>query len=232
MGELIANMGAMNSSKSLLAMVEAYQPQEGGKASTILVKPYTDTKSMGKIVTRFGAQEKQVDIDLTDEMSPLDEIERIRCLSGLVLRKVVVDEAQFMQPWQIDEFREFADSNKDDADVVTFGLRTDFLVRLFPGSQRLLEVAHEVRILQADCYHCGAKDANFNARLENDEFVFWGAQNQVDGSKVETEDKEVIVTTYETLCKECYSAQVKESALAGNVIDESVLSFAGLLRRT
>jgi thymidine kinase len=48
--------------------------------------------------------------------------------------------------------------------ILCFGLRTDFRGELFPGSERLLAVADEIRELKTICY-CGRK-ATMNLRVE------------------------------------------------------------------
>ena len=54
----------------------------------------------------------------------------------------------------------------DEADipVLCFGLRTDFLTHLFPGSQRLMELADSITEIKTIC-SCGTK-ATVNARLD------------------------------------------------------------------
>ena len=52
---------------------------------------------------------------------------------------VLVDEAQFLAPAQVDQLTEVADGLG--IPVLCFGLRTDFQGNLFPGSERLLAVA-------------------------------------------------------------------------------------------
>jgi len=76
--------------------------------------------------------------------------------------------------------------------VLAYGIRTDFQTVAFPGSRRLLEVAHSLEELKTIC-RCGRK-AMFNARKLNGEFVFDGAQVAIDGDQV----------TYESLCGVCY----------------------------
>jgi thymidine kinase len=62
----------------------------------------------------------------------------------------------------------------------------------FPGSIRLLEVAHSLEELKTIC-RCGRK-AMFNARKADGEFIFVGNQVALDGFEV----------TYESLCANCY----------------------------
>ena len=70
--------------------------------------------------------------------------------------------------------------------------RTDFRTAAFPGSRRLLEIAHTLEELKTIC-RCGRK-AVFNGRLIDGVFVFDGDQVAIDGQQV----------TYESLCGTCY----------------------------
>ena len=75
---------------------------------------------------------------------------------------IIADEAQFLTPQQIDQLRQIVD--EADIPVLCFGLRTDFLTHLFPGSQRLMELADSITEIKTIC-SCGAK-ATVNARLD------------------------------------------------------------------
>lgn len=87
---------------------------------------------------------------------------------------VIVDEAQFLAPAQIDQLARIVDDL--DMDVFAFGITTDFRTKLFPGSQRLIELADRVETLQVEalCW-CGAR-ATHNARTVGGEMVVEGAQ--------------------------------------------------------
>ena len=76
--------------------------------------------------------------------------------------------------------------------MLAYGIRTDFQTEAFPGSRRLLEIAHSLEELKTIC-RCGRK-AVFNARKIGDQFVFDGDQVAIDGEDV----------TYESLCGACY----------------------------
>ena len=80
----------------------------------------------------------------------------------------------------------------DSIPVLAYGIRTDFQTTAFPGSRRLLEVAHSLEELKTIC-RCGRK-AIFNARRIDGVFVFDGDQVAIDGEDV----------TYESLCGVCY----------------------------
>lgn len=88
------------------------------------------------------------------------------------LHYLVCDEAQFYSPAQCEQLARVVDDL--DVDVFAFGLLTDFRGRLFPASQRLLELADERVPLQVEarCW-CGMR-ATHNARVINGEVVYEG----------------------------------------------------------
>ena len=73
-----------------------------------------------------------------------------------------------------------------------FGLRTDFLTKLFPGSMRLFEVADSIAEIKTIC-SCGKK-ASVNARIdENGKIVTEGSQVMLGGND-----------SYIAMCHRCY----------------------------
>lgn len=70
-----------------------------------------------------------------------------------------------------------------------FGLRVDFLGRLFPGSATLLALADEMREVRTIC-HCGKKATMVIRQNENGEVATDGAQVQIGGNE-----------TYVSLCR-------------------------------
>jgi thymidine kinase len=83
--------------------------------------------------------------------------------SGRRVDYLIVDEAQFLAPRQVDELAELVDESH--VDVYAFGLTTDFRAQLFPGTQRLLELADDVQRIQVEvlCW-CGLPGL-LNARV-------------------------------------------------------------------
>jgi thymidine kinase len=119
--------------------------------------------------------------------------ERVRAETGTDLSCLLVDEVQFLTPVQVDDLLRIA--VLEGVPVLAYGIRTDFRTIAFPGSRRLLEVAHSLEELKTIC-RCGRK-AVFNARKVGDRFVFDGDQVAIDGREV----------TYESLCGACYLAE-------------------------
>lgn len=187
MAKLYFRYGAMNSGKSTALMQVAYNYEERGMKVRLL-KPNVDTKGDDKLVSRLGVTRK-VDwvVNPDDNIYGLfDEIaggEEISC--------ILVDEAQFLTEDQVDQLMEIA--TLKNIPVICYGLRTDFRTNGFPGSRRLLLIAHSLEELKTIC-RCGKK-AVFNGRKINGKFVFEGDQVVID-------DKSEI--SYESLCVDCY----------------------------
>ena len=118
------------------------------------------------------------------------ERERVIAATGSDVSCLLVDEAQFLSEEQVDDLIRIA--IEEDVPVLAYGIRTDFQTVAFPGSRRLLEIAHSLEELKTIC-RCGRK-ALFNARTIDGRFVF-------DGDQVAIEQGEVL---YESLCGQCY----------------------------
>lgn len=186
MSKLYFRYGAMNSGKSTALMQVAYNYEERGQ-KVIVVKPSVDTKDV-KTLARMGLS-RLVDVS----PSPDDKIKDL-ILSHDDVACVLVDEAQFLTPAQVEELFIIAVAHK--IPVIAYGLRADFRTKGFPGSIRLLELSHSIEELKTICW-CGRK-AVFNARKVNGVFVREGAQVAIDGQQAE----------YESLCGECYIEKV------------------------
>ena len=91
---------------------------------------------------------------------------------------------------QIDQL--WAIVNDCNVPVMCFGLRTDFQSKLFPGSQRLFELASSIQEIKHIC-NCGQKSI-INARLDgNGKVVTEGAQVDIGGNE-----------KYEAMCWKCW----------------------------
>ena len=104
---------------------------------------------------------------------------------------IIVDEAQFLMPLQVDELYEI--TKIYDIPVLCYGLRCDFQMRGFPGATRLLEISDDIEELKTIC-KCGKK-ATQNIRLINGNPVF-------DGKQIEIDNQDNI--QYESVCGGCY----------------------------
>ncbi|MEY4452239.1 MAG: hypothetical protein RLZZ380_1360 [Actinomycetota bacterium] len=188
MGKLYFRHGAMNSGKSTALLQVAFNYEERGQ-KVLLVKPAVDTKGDNKVMSRLGMV-REVDFLVLPNEDLRIKFNDFAANLGQKIDCLLIDEAQFLTPAQVDEAMKIA--VLDGVPVLAYGIRTDFLTKGFPGSIRLLEIAHSLEELKTIC-RCGKK-AMFNARLKNGVFVFDGDQVAIDGDQV----------TYESLCPNCY----------------------------
>ena len=188
MSKLYFRYGAMNSGKSTHLMQVAYNYKERGMR-VLLIKPSTDKKGGDRLVSRLGVEVK-VDMIVDKNTDIISEVKENIELNG-ALDCILVDEVQFMKKHQIDELFEIAVTLE--IPVICYGLRTDFKMEGFEGSERLLLIAHSIEEMKTIC-KCGNK-ALLNGRKVNGKFVFSGDQIAID-----TVDN----VEYESLCGQCY----------------------------
>lgn len=187
MSKLYFRYGAMNSGKStnLLQVAHNYEERH---MKVIIIKPKTDAKGGNAVVSRLGVA-REVDYSVDGETDLLALIKKH--IAEEPLHCVLVDEVQFFKADQIDQLFEVAVTLS--LPTICYGLRTDFKMNGFEGSQRLLLMAHELEELKTICF-CGKK-ALLNGRKIRGEFVFEGAQVEIDlGGDIE----------YQSLCPKCY----------------------------
>jgi thymidine kinase len=193
MAKLYFRYGAMNSGKSTALLQVAHNYEERSQ-QILIAKPAVDTKGDSTIVSRLGV-DRHVDFLVTPE-SNLRDLAHEYANNGLIIPGIknlaclLIDEAQFLSREQVDQAFELA--VLDGVPVLAYGIRTDFLTVGFPGSIRLMELAHSLEELKTIC-RCGRK-AMFNGRKFDGEFIFEGDQVAIDGVEV----------TYESLCGVCY----------------------------
>ncbi|MGN7979483.1 thymidine kinase [Microbacterium sp. 22195] len=200
MAKLYFRYGAMNSGKSTALLQAAYNYEERGQR-VLLAKPEIDTKGASQIESRLGMT-REVDflIGSEDDARALFAVHRQRIRDEVDeellpaapadVACLLIDEAQFLTPEQIDDL--FRIAVLDGIPVLAYGIRNDFRTHAFPGSARLLAIAHTLEELKTIC-RCGRK-AVFNGRKVDDRFVFDGDQVAIDG----------VAVTYESLCGNCY----------------------------
>ena len=145
----------MGSSKSAQALITKFNYEELGM-TVWLIKPSIDTRDGADVIkSRIGLECK------AQIITPEQNIEDEYHAAGKH-DVIIADEAQFFTGEQIEQLRALVDD--EDLPVLCFGLRTDFLTHLFPGSQRLLELADSLTEIKTVCA-CGRK-ATVNARID------------------------------------------------------------------
>lgn len=188
MSKLYFRYGAMNSGKSTHLMQVAHNYEERGM-EVIIVKPSTDKKGGDKVVSRLGV-ERVVDLLIDNNDNIINLIDE-RLEKGRKIDCIIVDEVQFLKAHHIDELFEI--SVVKDIPVICYGLRTDFQMNGFEGSERLLLLAHSIEEMKTIC-KCGRK-AILNGRMINGKFTFEGEQVAIDL---------VDNVEYQSLCGQCY----------------------------
>lgn len=192
MAKLYFRYGAMNSGKSTALLQAAYNYEERGQR-VLVAKPMIDTKGDSLIVSRLGvSRESDVRIGPETDLYALMESLVDSADASSPIACLLVDEAQFLTEAQVDDLLHVTVGLS--IPVIAYGIRTDFQTLSFPGSRRLLEIAHSLEELKTIC-RCGRK-AMFNGRKAGGRFVFDGEQVAIDGVEV----------TYESMCPACYLA--------------------------
>ena len=192
LAKLYFKYGAMGSSKTAQALITKFNYEERGMR-VWLIKPSTDSRDGENMIrSRMGlASEVRV-------ISKTDDICEVFVNEAKSSNVIIGDECQFFTKEQIDQLRKITD--EFDVPVLCFGLRTDFLTRLFPGSHRLFEVADSITEIKTMC-ECGRK-ATVNARIDkNGNIVTEGRQVFLGGND-----------RYIAMCHKCWVDKINAEA--------------------
>ena len=184
MAKLYFKFGAMGCSKTAQALITKFNYEERGM-KVLLVKPSTDKRDGATTVrSRIGLHAEAITVPESVDLYDLYKDENSDC------NVIIVDECQFLHPDQVDQLSRVV--MDFDIPVLCFGLSTDFLTHLFPGSRRLFEIADSIQEIKSVC-KCGDK-ATVNARLDdNGNVVFSGDQLCLGGNE-----------RYVAMCKKCW----------------------------
>ena len=155
-----------------------------------LIKPALDNRDGEKIIrSRIGLEAVCDTVDKKDSLLELFERDHTEC------DVIIADECQFFTEEHVNDLRLIADDY--DVPVLCFGLRTDFLCKLFEGSRRLFELADSVAEIKTIC-ECGSK-ASVNARLDGSlRIVTEGAQVMLGGND-----------SYVAMCYKCWRKKIR-----------------------
>ena len=176
MAKLYFYYASMNAGKSTNLLQADFNYRERGMR-TMLFTAAIDTRfAPGVITSRIGlsapAAAFVADTDIAAAVLDAHRQARVAC--------VLVDEAQFLTPEQVRGLGTLCDGAG--IPVLCYGLRTDFLGRLFPGSAELLALADEIVEIKSVCM-CGAK-ATLNLRVDaQGRAITDGAQTEIGGDE-------------------------------------------------
>jgi thymidine kinase len=211
MPELVFFYGTMDCGKSTLALQIEHNRSTRGLQGMIFTR--NDRAGEGRLSSRLGL--------VTDAFEAGEELNFHAHLvkhltAGGRTDYLIVDEAQFLTPDQIDQLARIVDDLG--MDVFAFGIATDFRTRLFPGSQRLMELADRIEVLQVEalCW-CGAR-ATHNARTVGGKMVVEGAQVVVGDVGEPTGE-----VGYEVLCRRHHRRRLTASAARAGALSPDVL---------
>ena len=190
MAKLTFKYATMNSGKTIDLIRTAYNYEENGY-KTLILKPLIDTKGSESISSRVGL-ERKVDYLISNEDNILKKLYKdlkdVKC--------IFVDEAQFLNKEQINDL--FVLTRVYDIAVICYGLRLDFKMDSFEGSQRLLEIADILEELKTIC-KCG-NIARYVGRKIDGKYVLDGDVVVIDGTKN---------VEYVPLCGDCFLKDVE-----------------------
>ncbi len=191
MAKLYFRYGAVGSAKTLNLLAVAHNYQQQNKR-VLLLKPAMDVRyGREEIRSRAGlTREADLLIDSTTNLLAMD-FSGVDCL--------LVDEAQFLSPYIIEQLREI--TLRDDLPAICYGLRTDFRTLLFPGSRRLFEIADSIEEVKSTCFYCNRK------AIVNLKHVEGKASLSGEVVDLGAEEK------YLPACYRCYRAQLAEEGI-------------------
>lgn len=200
MAKLYFKYGAMASSKTANALMTRFNYEEKGN-KVWLIKPDLDDRDdyTDESGARITVVKSRIGLSAVADAIKRDEdlLERYRTLiSTSAVDVIICDECQFLTADQVDQLKYIAEFH--DTPVLCFGLRADFLTKLFEGSKRLFEIADSISEVKSVC-KCGKK-AIVNARIDSDgRIVVVGDQIEIGGN-----DK------YESMCWGCWQMRIKD----------------------
>lgn len=178
--------GVMSSGKTRDLQMNYHSYTDDGK-EVIILKPKLDTKGNDEVIARDN-QTNKVDFLIKNNDNIYYLI--MEYITNHNLDYILVDEAQFLEPIQIDQLSDIVDYLN--IPVVCYGIRVDFLNSLFPGGKRLFELADVREELTKTC-SCG-NPAICNVRFNKENIpVFSGEQVAIDGEDF----------TYKSMCRRC-----------------------------
>ncbi|NQZ33152.1 MAG: thymidine kinase [Oceanospirillaceae bacterium] len=183
MAQLYFYYSAMNAGKSTSLLQSSHNYTEQGMQVLLFTAAVDERVEKGVIASRIGLRSDALvfepDTQLYTQINEFFEKSELHC--------VFVDEAQFLSRDQVDQLARVVD--RLNIPVLCYGIRSDFQGELFPGSQRLLNIADKLTELKAVC-HCGRKATMVVRRDAQGNTVSAGEQVVIGGND-----------SYESMCR-------------------------------
>jgi thymidine kinase len=210
--------GTMDSGKSTLALQTNHNHAARGLKGRIFTT--RDRAGSGMISSRLGLEHEAIEVgdDFHFWRYVVDAL-----TGGARIDYLICDEAQFYTRDQIDQLAKVVDELQ--IDVFAFGILTDFRSELFTGSQRLVELADRMHVLQVEALCWCGKKATTNARTENGEMVVEGEVIVVGDVDQGPGDADEVVVAYEVLCRQHYRRRMTASRAKAVSLQSEPLPF-------
>ena len=193
MPRLYFKYGTMGSSKSAQALMCKFNYEQKGM-KVMLVKPSLDNRGDSeeevRVRSRIGLSADCYVIKAGERFITL--FDKIKSISGCDC--IIVDEAQFCTPCQVDELKQLTLQ----VPVLCYGLMNDFRCKLFEGSKRLVELADSLQEIKSVC-RCGRK-STVNARFIDGKCVDDGPIVFIGGDE-----------SYENMCYWCWKEELEKA---------------------
>ncbi len=196
MAKLYFKYGAMGSSKTAQALITKFNYEERNMKVWLIKPSLDDRDGVNTLRSRIGLEADCYAVKDSENIFELFTKQHSDC------DVIIADECQFFTENHVDELRKIVD--ECEIPVMCFGLRADFMCRLFVGSKRLFELADSIAEIKTIC-SCGNK-AIINARID-------------DNMNVVTEGAQVLLGSndrYIAMCHKCWKEKIKNQQKRGN----------------
>ncbi len=210
MAKLYFYYASMNAGKSTVLLQSSFNYRERGMRTLLFTAALDNRSGVGVIASRIGLEAPATPFSAETDLGRIIAASHagadvaagqagagvIAGQAGAGIDCVLIDEAQFLTADQVWQLARVCDDLG--IPVLCYGLRTDFLGALFPGSAALLAIADVLHEIKSVCV-CGRK-AIMNLRIDAaGRAVAAGAQTEIGGND-----------RYVALCRRHFTA-----ALAG-----------------
>jgi thymidine kinase len=212
--ELVFFNGTMDCGKSTLALQMHHNHAARGRAGVIFTK--LDRAGTAVLSSRLGLSTPAREV--THDLNLWDDVVETATAGGRV-DYLICDEAQFYTPAQVEQLARLVDEMG--LDVFAFGITADFRATLFPGSQRLIELADRVQQLQVEALCWCGRRATHNARVLDGVMVVEGEQVVVGDVSPASSG----LVEYEVLCRRHHMRRMTSHAARAAALSPDMLPF-------
>jgi len=180
----------MNAGKSTALLQIAHNYEERGMRVRLFTAAHDSRAGTGVIGSRLGLQRA------TETFGPNTVFDADYLGPGLAC--VLIDEAQFLSPQQVQQLHRLAHAHR--LPVICYGLRSDFRGEGFPGALALLTLADDLEEMKTIC--ACARKASMNMRIDSQ------------GRRVK-EGEQVVIggnESYRAVCPSCFYSDVSDDS--------------------